>query len=293
MSAPKSHVVAAPDGRKLHVRDYGPRSAPALPVVCLAGLARSSLDFEPLASALAGDPGEPRRVLAPDMRGRGRSDYDPDPANYNLGTELADVLAVLAALGVDRAVFVGTSRGGILSMLLAATRPEIIAGCVLNDIGPEIDPRGLMRIKSYVGKLPQPSSFADAAQLLRRLFGPQFPRLTDEDWLAYARRTYKDDRGGLVPDYDVRLATILDGVSFEQPLPAMWPQFDALAAAAPLMVIRGANSDLLSEATLAAMRARKPSLVMLEVKDQGHAPLLAEADVIARIAAFVTSCGRP
>src|SRR6185295_16583035 len=170
---------------------------------------------------------------------------------------------------------------------------EIIAGCVLNDIGPEIDPRGLMRIKSYVGKLPQPSSFADAAQLLRRLFGTQFPKLSDDAWLAYARRTYQENHGRLVPDYDVRLASILDGVSFEQPLPDMWPQFDALAAAAPLMVIRGANSDLLAEATVAAMRARKPSLVMLEVKDQGHAPLLAEADVIARIAAFVASCGRP
>jgi pimeloyl-ACP methyl ester carboxylesterase len=143
-----------------------------------------------------------------------------------------------------------------------------------------------------VGKLPQPTSFKDAAELLRRLFASQFTQLTDDDWLAYARRTYKEDGGRLVPDYDVKLSTILDAVSFEQPLPAMWEQFDALAVA-PLMVIRGKNSDLLSEATVAAMVARKPNLVILEVEDQGHAPLLAEADVIARIAAFVSACGRP
>ena len=292
MSVPTSHVVAAQDGLKLFVRDYGPRAAPALPVVCLAGLARSSLDFEPLATCLANDPTEPRRVLAPDMRGRGKSDYDPDPANYNLAIELGDILAILAALEVRRAVFVGTSRGGILSMLLAAARPTVVAGCVLNDIGPEIDPAGLMRIKSYVGKLPQPASFKDAAELLRRLFASQFTRLTDDDWLAYARRTYKEDAGRLVPDYDVKLNTILEEVSFEQPLPAMWAQFDALAVT-PLMVIRGKNSDILSEATVAAMAARKPNLVTLEVEDQGHAPLLAEADVIASILAFVVSCGRP
>jgi pimeloyl-ACP methyl ester carboxylesterase len=292
MSAPLSHVVAAQDGLKLHVREYGHRSAAALPVVCLPGLARSGADFEPLATALANDPREPRRVLAIDMRGRGRSEYDRDPANYSLAVELGDILAVLTALGVSRAVFVGTSRGGILSMLLVAARPTAIAGCVLNDIGPEIDPKGLIRIKSYVGKLPQPGSFKEAADLLRRLFGQQFTRLSEDDWMAYARRTYKDDQGRLVPDYDVKLSTILEGISFEQPLPAMWAQFDALAVA-PLMVIRGANSDLLSEATVTAMAERKPSLLVLEVKDQGHAPLLAEADVIGRIAAFVASCGRP
>jgi pimeloyl-ACP methyl ester carboxylesterase len=292
MSVPTSHVVAATDGLKLFVRDYGPRAAPALPVVCLAGLARSSLDFEALANALANDPAEPRRVLAPDMRGRGKSDYDSNPSHYNLAVELGDVLTILTALDVGRAVFVGTSRGGILAMLLAAARPDLIAGCVLNDIGPEIDPKGLVRIKNYVGKLPQPADFKDAAGLLRRLFASQFTELTDDDWLAYARRTYKEDGGRLVPDYDPKLSTILDGVTFEELLPAMWAQFDALALG-PLMVIRGVNSDILSTATVVAMAARKPALVILEVKNQGHAPLLAEADVIARIAAFVASCGRP
>ncbi len=288
MSAPASHVVAAPDGLKLFVREYG-RASAALPVVCLAGLARSGADFEQLAVALASDRRGPRRVLVPDMRGRGRSDYDPNPANYNLAVELGDVLTVLATLGVERAVFVGTSRGGILSMVLAATKPDVIAGCVLNDIGPEIDMAGLMRIKGYVGKLPRSMTFADAARGLKRLFGGQFTRLTDDDWMAYARRTFKEDGGRLVPDYDVKLSTILDAVTPDQPLPALWNEFDALAAK-PLMVVRGSNSDILSEATLAAMQARQPSLIAFEVKDQGHAPLLAEPDVIGAIAEFVASC---
>jgi pimeloyl-ACP methyl ester carboxylesterase len=288
MTAFTSHVVTTQDGLKLFVRDYGSASQ-ALPVVCLAGLARSGLDFEMLVAALASDVRAPRRVVVPDMRGRGRSDYDPNPANYNLAVELGDVLAVLAALGIARAVFIGTSRGGILSMLLAATRPDAIAGCVLNDIGPEIDMAGLLRIKGYVGKLPRSTTFAEAAAGLKRLFGGQFTRLTDDDWMAYARRTFKEDGGRLLPDYDVKLSTILETVNPDQPLPALWKEFDALAEK-PLMVIRGANSDILSAATLAAMRARAPAMAAFEVKDQGHAPLLAEPDVIAAVAAFVAGC---
>ena len=287
-----SRFVTAQDGLKLHVRDYGHDHPPAVPVVCLPGLARSGADFEDLAAALASDSRQPRRVLAIDLRGRGKSEYDPNPANYNLAVELADVLAVLTALGIGRAVFVGTSRGGLLTMLLAAARPTAIAGCVLNDIGPEIDPQGLARIKSYVGKLPQPENFADAAAILRRLFGALFPKLGEEDWTKYARRTFKEADGRLVPDYDVKLGTILTEVDLDKPLPTMWKEFDALAHL-PVMVIRGGNSDILSAATVAAMQARHPALQVVEVPDQGHAPLLAEADVIGRIAKFVAACDRP
>jgi pimeloyl-ACP methyl ester carboxylesterase len=285
-----SVFISAPDGLRLHARCYGRRSAPGLPVVCLPGLARTTADFATLGAALSGDPVRPRRVIALDYRGRGQSEYDRDPANYNFQVELADVLAVIAALDAARAIFVGTSRGGILAMLLAAVRPTAIAGVVLNDIGPVIEPKGLIRIKGYVGKLPQPRSFEEAAEILRRLFDAQFPKLRRDDWLASAHRTFKQENGALVPTYDARLAKTLEGVDFEKPFPPLWAQFDALAHV-PVMVVRGENSDILSPATVEAMRARRSTLETFEVPDQGHAPLLAEADVIARIADFANRCG--
>src|SRR5262252_9532344 len=159
-AAGHSLFVSAQDGLRLHVRAHGARTSRALPVVCLPGLARTAADFDTLAVALASD--RERRVLALDYRGRGKSDYDRKPANYNLQVELADVLSVLTALGIGRAAFVGTSRGGILTMLLAVARPAGLAGCVLNYIGPVIDLEGLIRIKGYVGKLPQLPSFPAA-----------------------------------------------------------------------------------------------------------------------------------
>jgi pimeloyl-ACP methyl ester carboxylesterase len=284
-----SIFIGAPDGLRLHVRHYGQRKWPALPVVCLPGLARTAADFEAVAQALAGDDKQPRAVFALDYRGRGQSDYDRDISHYSFQTELADVMAVLTALDCMPAVILGTSRGGILAMLLAALRPSAIAGVVLNDIGPVIEPQGLMRIKGYVGKLPQPRDFEDGAEILRRLFGGQFPKLGHEDWLAAAHRTFKQADGAPVPTYDVRLAETLAGVDFERPLPALWKEFDALAAS-PLLVIRGANSDLLSPLTVTAMRARRTEMETIEVPDQGHAPLLTEADIIGRIADFARRC---
>jgi len=293
--------VTAPDGLKLHVRSYGPRPGPnlptmSLPVVCLPGLARTAADFHDLAVVLGSDPDAPRRVIAIDYRGRGLSDYDRDPRNYNLKTELADLLAVLTVLNVGPAVFVGTSRGGILAMLLASVRPTAIAGVVLNDIGPVIEPSGLARIKSYVGKLPRPKSFEEGAEILRRLFGKQFTKLTDEQWLAYSHRSFKPGQGSIAvqgtalePTYDVQLAKTLRGIDFGRRMPPLWNEFDALGRV-PLLVLRGENSDLLSEATLTAMRERRGGMETFVVPEQGHAPILSGAELIGKIAGFAAAC---
>ena len=285
-----SRFISAPDGLKLHVRIHGERST-SLPVVCLPGLTRNGADFDTLAGTLANDTAHPRQVFALDSRGRGLSDYDSNPANYNLLVELNDLLAVLTALEIGRAVFVGSSRGGLLTMLLAVARPNVIAGAVLNDIGPVIELLGLLRIKGYVGKTPQPRSFDDGADILRRLFGSQFPTETPAGWLAAARRNWTLRDGRLVPSYDVQIAKNLEAVQPDQPLPDLWKEFDALATH-PVMVVRGANSDLLSRATVETMREHCPKLVAVEVANQGHTPHLAEPDIIAKIAGFITDCER-
>jgi pimeloyl-ACP methyl ester carboxylesterase len=284
----RSIFVSAPDGLRLHVREHGPATSSATPVVCLPGLTRTTADFDDLALALATR--EPsRRVIALDSRGRGQSDYDPNPKNYTPAIELADLLQVLTALDVLRAVFVGSSRGGILTMLLAAIHPELIAGAVLHDIGPVIDPAGVARIKSYVGKLRQPSDLTQGTDILRDLFGAQFPKLTATQWRGAAERTWKAEAGKLVPTYDPALAATLADVDIEHPLPALWNEFDALAAV-PVLVIRGANSDLLAAATVREMQAHHPNLQVIEVPDQGHVPFLDDRELSNRIGDFVRSC---
>jgi pimeloyl-ACP methyl ester carboxylesterase len=292
MSTPVSHFVIAKDGLKLHVRAYGASATSALPVVCLPGLTRTGADFHRLASALADDAEHPRYVLSLDYRGRGLSDYDSNPDNYSLAVELADVLSVLTALAIGKAVIIGTSRGGLLAMLLGSARPAALAGVVLNDIGPVIEPQGLARIKGYVGQLPQPKSFAEAAEDLRQLLGPQFPALAADDWMELAQCGFRDQGGRIVADYDPKLAHTLRDVDVERPPPALWQQFDSLADV-PMLIIRGANSDLLTAATVEAMRARRRQCETLVVPNQGHAPLLTDNETISRVGAFVRFCERP
>ena len=282
-----SIFVSSTDGLRLHVRAYGARSAPGLPVVCLPGLTRTVADFDALAPYLAES--GPRRVLAIDSRGRGQSEYDRNPANYNLLVELADVVSVLTALAVGPAVFVGSSRGGLLTMHLAVAHPTAIAGVVLHDIGPVIEPKGLARIMSYVGKVPQPRSFAEGADILRQLFHGQFPGLTAEQWSAAAARAWTMRDDALVPTYDVKLARTLTEVDLERPLPPLWSEFDALARV-PILVIRGERSDILSAGTVAAMAVRHAGMESIEVPDQGHVPLLEGDELLRRIGAFVAKC---
>ncbi len=279
----RSLFISARDGLKLHVRDYGEASHPALPVVCLPGLARTSADFHELALALSHDARRPRRVIALDYRGRGRAEYDRTWSNYDLKVELDDVLQVLAATGIHEAVFVGTSRGGLITMSMAPVRPGAIKGVVLNDIGPVLDAQGLIRIRGYVGKLPAPRTWAEASDILRQVFGAQFPILNAEEWDGYARRTWKEADGRLVPDYDTALMKTLEQLDLEAPLPVLWPFFDGLKHA-PMLVVRGAFSDLLSDATVNAMVARHPACEGFTVAGQGHAPILAGKDLLSRIA---------
>jgi pimeloyl-ACP methyl ester carboxylesterase len=284
----RSIFVSAPDGLRLHVREFGSPSFSTVPIVCLPGLTRNTTDFDALALSLSR--GEPqRRVIAIDSRGRGLSAYDPNTKNYTLAVELADVVAVLAHLQVRWAMFLGSSRGGILTMLLAEAHPEMITGAVLHDIGPVINPQGVARIKSYVGKMRQPRSLVDGAEILRRLFATQFPKLSSGQWLSAARRTWKLQEGKLVLTYDPALAEMLVDFDIEHPLPPLWDQFDALARV-PVLVIRGANSDILPAATAQEMQMRHPDLEIMEVPDQGHVPLLDEPDLIDRIAVFVRRC---
>jgi pimeloyl-ACP methyl ester carboxylesterase len=286
-----SAFVTAQDGLTLHVRCYGSRHASACSVVCLPGLARTSADFHALATALADDPANPRFVLALDYRGHGQSQYDRKPNNYTIGVALADLSTILAAFEITSVIFVGTSFGGVLAMMLAVRPPVVVAGVILNDIGPVMELRGLMRIKSYVGKLPIARNFEEGAGILRWLFEAQFTNLAPQDWVAFAQRTWREDHGALMPSHDAKLARALRGLSLER-LPTLWDQFDALARI-PLMVIRGANSDMLARSTLNEMLERRGQLEVVVVPDQGHAPLLAEPKVIRRVVSFVAACDVP
>ncbi len=281
----ESRFTAAQDGLRLHTLDYGDRHSGRLPVVCLPGLTRTVEDFASLAAGLASE----RRVLCLDYRGRGRSDYDPNPEHYAIPVEAADVVTVMAALEAMPAIIVGTSRGGLIAMTLAAQKPELLAGVVLNDIGPVVEIEGVLRIKGYVGQLSHPRSYHEAAEFLRSSTGNQFPKLGAADWLAAAKRGWREEGGLLVSTYDPALANTVQGFDPAHPFPTLWPQFDAMAQM-PLMVVHGANSDILSSATVDAMRARRHDMDLLVVPDQGHAPLLAEAATIGAIAAFAAQC---
>lgn len=282
----QSFFIGARDGLKLHARDYGPLASHALPIVCLPGFARTAADFHELALALSGDEERPRRVLALDYRGRGLSEYDRDWAKYDIRVELDDMMQMLAAAGIEEAVFVGTSRGGLLTMALGAARPGLIRGVVMNDIGPVIDARGLLKIRGYVGKLPVPRSYQEGAEILKRLADQQFTAFGDAEWEMMARRTWTDRTGRFAPDYDPNLMKVLEAMDLEAPLPILWNYFEGLYHV-PLLAIRGENSDLMATETLREMGERHPDCETYTAPGQGHAPLLGSRDMIRRIGKLV------
>lgn len=274
----EERVIATVDGLALYARDYAPLlPVTGLPVICLHGLTRNSRDFDVIAPRIAA---LGRRVIVPDMRGRGRSANDPDPAHYVPAVYAQDVAKLMDDLGAPRVVFIGTSMGGLITMVIAATAPDRIAASVLNDVGPQINPAGLSRIASYVGHVQPVESWAEAAECARATNGGAFPGRVDDEafWLAAARRTYRErDDGRLELDYDPHIALAFADHDPDAPPTDLTPYFTALAAR-PLLSVRGALSDILSEEGVAHMRSVTAGVETVTVEGVGHAPTLEEPD---------------
>ena len=275
------HWLSA-DGLKLHYRDYpGRADRPAL--LCLPGLTRNARDFADLAERLAGE----WRVIAVDLRGRGDSDYAKDSATYNPLQYVEDVAALVDQAGLERVVAVGTSLGGIITMLLAATRPALLAGAVLNDIGPEIEPAGLARIRDYVGQGGSFPTWMHAARALQASGAAAHPGFAISDWLDHAKRLMcVSGNGRIVFDYDMKIAEPILAADPDAPAADLWPAFAALAGGPvpiPVLALRGQLSDLLSPATHARMARELPGCAAVEVPGVGHVPTLAEPAAVAAI----------
>jgi pimeloyl-ACP methyl ester carboxylesterase len=270
------------DGLRLHYRDY-PGSDGKPPVLCLPGLTRNSRDFADLADRLS-----PHfRVVALDFRGRAMSGYDPVPARYIPPTYAHDVIELLDQLAIPEAVFVGTSLGGLVTMLMAVMAPQRIAAAILNDVGPEVGQSGLDRIKTYVGKDIRFRSWDEAADTIAANYGASFDRYTHADWVKMAKRNCREENGEIRFDYDMAIALPFN-TGGEVPQVDLWPLFTALAQK-PLLLIRGANSELLSAETAARMQAAAPQMKFALVEGVGHAPELSEPEAVAAIDDFLAS----
>lgn len=277
---------SAPDGLELHARVYGESISGPWPVACLPGLTRNARDFHELAIHLSKRAETPRKVVTFDYRGRGQSAYDADVNNYTIGVEAADILAGLSALGIEEAAFIGTSRGGLIIHILGMMQPSALKAIVFNDIGPVIEADGLAHIQSYLERTPTPKTFSEALIAQRGAHGQDFPALTDADWSRMVRALYRETDNGMVPDFDPKLVDTLAKLDLSRPLADMWPQFETLRSI-PLLAIRGANSRLLSADTVRQMRERHPTMEMITVDGQGHAPFLESGTLPTEIAGFL------
>jgi pimeloyl-ACP methyl ester carboxylesterase len=265
------HVQTA-DGLRLFARDYAPDKSTLTPLLCLPGLTRNSKDFEPIAPWLA----QTRRVIALDFRGRGQSEYAKDPATYRPDIELGDTICLLNSLNIERVALIGTSRGGIVGMLMAALLRDRLAGLFLNDVGPALEPAGLLRIRSYLGVQGAFDSW-NAAIAGLKASNVGFETLAADEWLAFARRVFKAENGRPHIDYDLALATAFPSVEdIKAGLVAdLWELF-AKIEGLPIAVLRGVHSDLLSAATVAAMKQSQAELDATTIEDRGHTPFLDE-----------------
>ncbi len=270
------------DGLKLHYRDYAPLmqsdAEEKAPIICLHGLTRNSRDFAGLAERLQSK----HRVLVPEMRGRGQSEYAKDWQTYTPMHYVGDVLGLLDELKIARCISIGTSMGGLMTFMMAAVRPGLFGGVVINDIGPEIDPAGIARIGTYVGKARNFPTWVHAAKALQEGGASSFPQYDLQRWIEMAKRVMVVSQNGRIGfDYDMNIAE-----PFKQPgnaaPPDLWPMFEALRDA-PVMVLRGELSDILTPETIEEMTRRHPDVQSVTVPGVGHAPMLDEAEALAAI----------
>lgn len=278
----EDRYFTVPDGLKLHYRDYpGPSDKP--PLLCLPGLTRNHRDFIEFAEHYS-----PRfRVLTLNFRGRALSDYDPLPARYSPLTYAGDVQFLLDELGISKALFVGTSLGGLVTMTMAALAPQRILGAILNDVGPDVDPGGIDRILSYVGKDIRFASWDEAATTIAGNYGASFDRYTHQDWVEMAKRNCREDNGQIRFDYDMAIAEPFKTAG-RAPAVDLWPLFKMLGAK-PLLVVRGEKSDLLTAATAGRMQQAVPGMKLVTVPGVGHAPELNEPEAVSAIDSFLDS----
>ncbi|MCG3267028.1 alpha/beta fold hydrolase [Yoonia sp. I 8.24] len=261
------------DGLTLHYTDQGT----GLPVIALAGLTRNGADFDHIA------PTWPTRLIRPDYRGRGQSDW-ADPATYTIPHEAADVLTLMNHLNIDKAAILGTSRGGLIAMTLAITAKDRLLGVALNDIGPELKPGGLSVIMDYIGRNPAQKTYAQAAAARAHLW-TTFENVPMDRWMAEVKAHYEETPEGLIIRYDPKLrdAVIASGA---QPMPDLWPLFDAFDGL-PLALIRGVNSDLLSAETADEMSRRRPDMIRADIPGRGHVPFLDEPQSLTALHAWL------
>ena len=279
----------SPDGLDLFARDYAPGPGVARPpIIAIHGLTRNSADFQAIAPLLAQSG---RRVLAVDVRGRGRSDRAPDPMTYRPDVYAKDMLALMDQAAIDRAVFVGTSMGGLITMALTALKPRAVVAAILNDIGPEVAPEGLARIAAYSGQPVEIGSWADAAAYAKRINAVAFPHYSDADWDGFARRIFRQQPDGEIGlDYDPDISVPIRAAGAKALVPNLWPMFRRLAKK-PALLVRGANSDLLSATIAEKMRKAAPAMAYVEVPGVGHAPMLDEPEAKAAIFEFLADLG--
>ncbi|MEM5518173.1 alpha/beta hydrolase [Henriciella sp. AS95] len=271
------------DGLDLYAWAYGPDTAP-LTVLCMHGLTRNHKDFEPMIEAL----GSPYRFIAVDVRGRGRSQRAADPATYTPVHYAGDMIALLNHLGIEKTALIGTSMGGLMAMLMAKSVPEKISGVVLNDVGPVVEAKGLARIAAYAGAPEPVSDWSTAAAKTAASQTIAFPDYKDEDWLAFARRTWRETGDGqLELDYDAQITKSLGESKPSLMLRfAMWRLFNAMKPF-PLLVTRGETSDVLSPKTAKLMIKRHPDGKLVTIPGRGHAPMLDEPAAVSAISQFL------